>query len=198
MVSQAGIFVGSDTENGNGYNDMFVAAPVGAPVATASTFKGSYSVAFMDLSSGNPVYTLNATLSMNPDGAGNLGTVGLSGYIGGNGAIKSAQSLTGVKYIFTNGAGVVTFPNSNTAYLTGQYYLYISPDGNFVFGGSPYGFDMFVGVRTGTGTPSLSGLYYRAGLDQVSPLSTPGTRCWIPTTARSKRARVRLSVTSVC
>ena len=44
--------------------------------------------------------------------------------------------------------------------------MYISPDGNFVFGGSPQGWDMFVGVRTGIGTPSFSGLYYQAGLDQ--------------------------------
>ena len=42
---------------------------------------------------------------------------------------------------------MVTFPNSNppAAALTGQYYLYFSPDGNFVFGGSPYAADMFVG-----------------------------------------------------
>ena len=59
---------------------------------------------------------------------------------------------------------MLTFPNSNTALLVGQYYLYISPDGNFVFGGSPGAFDMFGGVRTGTGTPSLGGLYYQAGI----------------------------------
>jgi uncharacterized protein (TIGR03437 family) len=50
--------------------------------------------------------------------------------------------------------------------VIGQKYLYISPDGNFVFGGSPNGYDMLVGVRTGSGTPSFSGLYYQAGLDQ--------------------------------
>jgi uncharacterized protein (TIGR03437 family) len=172
LVNAQGIFVGGDTENANGYNDLFVAAPVGNTLAGASTFKGSYSVAFMDLSSGNPVYTLNAMLSMNPDGAGNLGTVGLSGYIGGA-AAKATQSLTGGRYIFTNGAGVINLPPSNTAYLQGQYYVYISPDGNFVFGGSPFSYDMFVGVRTATAAPSLNGLYYQAGIDQdVSTLSS--------------------------
>jgi uncharacterized protein (TIGR03437 family) len=166
LVNQQGIFVGGGTENTNGYNDMFIAAPVGTTPATASTFKGAYSVAYMDLSTGNPVYTLNAMLQMNPDGAGNLGTVGLSGYIGGNGATKSTQSITGAKYIFSNGAGKLTFLPSNAAFLTGQYFLYISPDGNFVFGGSPFGFDMFVGVRAATTTPALSGLYYQAGIDQ--------------------------------
>ena len=69
---------------------------------------------------------------------------------------KGTASFSNVKYIFSNGAAVVTFPNSNTALFTGQYYLYFSPDGNFVFGGSPNSFDLIVGVRTGTGTPNLN------------------------------------------
>ena len=44
--------------------------------------------------------------------------------------------------------------------------MYISPDGNFVFGGSPTSWDFWVGVRTGTGTPNFSGLYYQAGIDE--------------------------------
>src|SRR5260370_37741108 len=109
---------------------------------------------------------MGAMVSMNPDGAGSLGTVGVAGYVGQSGCSEVVQSLSNVKYIFSNGAAVVTFPNSNTAALTGQYCLYFSPDGNFVFGGSPISFDLFVGVRTGTGTPNLNGLYYEAGLDQ--------------------------------
>src|SRR5260370_32269054 len=107
---------------------------------------------------------MGAMVAMKPDGAGNLGTVGVAGYVGQSGSSKIVQSLSNVKYIFSNGAAVVTFPNSNTAALTGQYYLYFSPDGNFVFGGSPISFVLFVGVRTGTGTPNLNGLYYEAGL----------------------------------
>src|ERR1039458_2345328 len=120
----------------------------------------------MDLSSGNPLYTVGAMLTMNPDGAGNVGTVGVVWYAGQNGSGKGVQSLPNVKYIFSGGAAVVTFPNPSGALLTGQYYLYFSPDGNFVFGGSPYSADLLVGVRTGTGTPNLSGLYYEAGLDE--------------------------------
>ena len=166
LVNAQGIFVGSSTENLNGYNDVLIAAPLGSPLPTASTFRGSYSLAYLDLSSANPLYTLGAMLQMNPDGAGNVGTVGVAAYVGQNGSAKTVQSLPNVKYTFSNGAAVVTFPNSNTALFTGQYYLYFSPDGNFVFGGSPGSFDMLVGVRTGTGTPGLSGLYYEAGLDE--------------------------------
>ena len=173
-VNQQGIFIGGDTESLDGYNDLFIAVPVGSPVPTAASFKGNYTLAYMDLSSGSPQYTLNAMIQMSPNGVNNLGTVSLTGYVGGNGSTKYPQTLTGT-YGASNGAMVLTFPNSTTNFLTGQYYLYVSPDGNFVFGGSPGSFDMFVGVRTGTGTPSLGGLYYQAGIDQdESQLLTAG------------------------
>lgn len=177
LVSQQGIFVGGDSENQNGYNDIFLAVPIGSTPAGMSTFKGSYTAAFLDLSGDtqSPLYALNATLQMNPDGAGNLGTVSMSGYVGGYGSQKLTGSVSGLKYVFSNGAGVTTFPNSNSSFLAGQYYLYISPDGNFFVGGSPSSFDIMIGVRTGAGTPSLSGLYYQAGVDQdTSQLLTAG------------------------
>ena len=164
MVNAQGIFVGSSTENQNGYNDVFIAAPLAAPMPTTSTFKGAYSLAYMDLSSGTPTSTIGGMLQMNPDGAGNVGTVTFSGYLGSS--AKGSASFSNIKYNFSNGAAVVTFPNSNTALFTGQYYLYFSPDGNFVFGGSPNSFDLLVGVRTGTGTPNLNDTYYEVGLDQ--------------------------------
>ena len=163
-VNAQGIFVGSSTENLNGYNDVFIAAPLATPTPTAATFKGSYSLAYMDLSTGTPASTIGGMLQMNPDGAGNVGTVGFTGYVGSS--AKGTTSLSNIKYTFSNGAAVVTFPNSTTALFTGQYYLYFSPDGNFVFGGSPNSFDLIVGVRTGTGTPDLNNTYYEVGLDQ--------------------------------
>jgi uncharacterized protein (TIGR03437 family) len=166
LVNQQGIFVGSSTENQGGYHDLFIAAPLASPAPTASSFRGSYTLSYMDLSDGTPLHTLGAMAQMNPDGNGNVGTVALTGYIGQNGSSKITQSLSNAKYIFSGGAAVVTFPNSNSAFFTGQYYLYFSPDGNFVFGGSPVAADMFVGVRTGTGSSNLGGLYYEAGLDQ--------------------------------
>ena len=166
MVNAQGIFVGSSTENTSGYYDLFIAAPLSSPAPGPSTFKGSYSLAYMDFSGNYPQYTVGAMLQMSPDGVGNIGTVGVSAYEGQYGSAKAVQSLLNVKYRFSNGAAVVTFPNSSTAFFAGDYYLYFSPDGNFVFGGSPYSTDMLVGVRTGTGTPNLSGLYYEAGMDQ--------------------------------
>jgi uncharacterized protein (TIGR03437 family) len=118
----------------------------------------------MDLSSGTPTSTIGGMLQMNPDGAGNVGSVAFSGYLGSS--AKGTASFSNLKYVFSNGAGVLTFPNSTTALFAGQYYLYFSPDGNFVFGGSPNFADLIVGVRTGTGTPDLNNTYYEVGLDQ--------------------------------
>ncbi len=166
MVNAQAIFVGSCTENQNSYNDVFIAAPLGSPAPALSTFKGSYSLAYLDLSRNNPMHTVGAMLQMNPDGAGNIGNVGVSEYEGQYGSSKAVQSLSGVKYRFSNGAAVLTFPASQTAFFAGDYWLYFSPDGNFVFGGSPDFADLLVGVRTGATAPNLSGLYYEAGLDQ--------------------------------
>jgi uncharacterized protein (TIGR03437 family) len=165
LVNSAGIFVGSTTETTVGFNDLFIAAPLASPAPTAGSFKGTYTIAGIDLSSGSPSSTLGYLLQMNPDGVSALGTVSGVAYSGGSGSSKYPQSFTGSKYIASSGAMVVTFPNSTSNVVTGQKYVYISPDGNFIFGGSPQSFDMFVGVRNGSGA-SLGGLYYQAGLDQ--------------------------------
>jgi uncharacterized protein (TIGR03437 family) len=165
LVNSSGIFVGSTTETAGGFNDLFVAAPLSSPAPAAGSFKGTYTIAGIDLSSGTPSSTLSYLLQINPDGVSALGTVSGTAFVGSGGATKYPQSFTGSKYIASSGAMVVTFPNSTSNVVTGQKYVYISPDGNFIFGGSPQGFDMFVGVRTGS-SPSFGGLYYQAGLDQ--------------------------------
>ena len=162
LVSQQGIFVGSSTESG--FNDLFIAAPLASPMPTAATFKGSYWLADMDIANG-----IGSMFQVNPDGAGNLGNVSLTGYLEGNGSTVVTQTASAVKYSFSNGAAVVAFPSSSNATLiAGQKYLYFSPDGNFVFGGSPISWDFLVGIRTASGTPGFGGLYYQAGMDLSS------------------------------
>ena len=155
-----GIFIGSTTQNTEGYNDMVVAAPVGS-VATNATLNGGYTLAYI-----NPTFAGDALLTMNANGQGNIGTVNVTSYIGANSS-ATTQTLTGVSYAFTNGAAQLSFGGNNqTNLIGGTELLYISPDGNFVFGGSANGFDMFVGVRNATSTPTnYDGLYYQAGID---------------------------------
>lgn len=165
LVSKNGIFIGSSTENQLGYNDMLIAAP-NTSSTTLATFKGTYAVADLDSPDGNPVDTSEALLAMNPDGAGNLGTVTASGQTPSLGNVR--QSIGGVKYLISNGAYNVQFGGklNGSNLIAGDHYFYISPDGNFVFGGSPTGWDMLVGVRTTSGAPTFGGLYYQAGMYQ--------------------------------
>jgi uncharacterized protein (TIGR03437 family) len=168
MVSN-GIFIGSGTESGS-FNDLFIAGQIPSPSPTLSTFNGTYAMAYVNYPySQNPAYFNDAQFTLNPNGAGSLGNVSIRGYFAGNGTTVTGQVASGVKYIASGGAIVMTFPNAsqNTLSLVnGQEYLYFSPDGNFVFGGSPQQADMMIGVRTTTGgAPQLlnSSLYYNAG-----------------------------------
>jgi uncharacterized protein (TIGR03437 family) len=160
LVSQ-GIFIGSSTQNPSGFNDLFIAAPIGS---ATPAFSGTYSVAFMDLGLG-----ISGKYQLSPNGSGSLGTVAVSYYgVNSSGATFTGSSNeSGVKYTASNGAESMTFPSSTqstTLPVSGQEYLYSSPDGNFVFGGSPQGFDFFVGVHASS-SPTFSGLYYQAGID---------------------------------
>lgn len=161
-----GILVGSSTESG--YNDMLIAAPYSSSLSLSS-LSGSYTISSFFPGS-SPSTSLDATYQLNPNGASSLGTVSISGYTGAGAAIS--QNSSGVKYAYSNGAYTISFPSNSSAYFyqggtNGIIFLYTSPDSNFVFGGTAYGFDMFVGVRnpaSGASTP-LSGLYYEAGFD---------------------------------
>ena len=172
-VGANSVFVGSSTESGDW--DLFIAAPLTSQ--GLSTLQGPYSLAYIDatgfLTNGTPY---DALLQMTPNGSGSIGTVSLSAYATSSTPIT--QSFSGIKYIASNGAFVLTFPsNSNTALIQGQEYLYSTPDGSFVFGGSPNNFDMIVGVRTGSGS-GLGGFYYQAGMDlddsQLANGGSPG------------------------
>ena len=163
LVSQGGIFIGSTTENGNGYNDLFIAVPVGS-TATNATLNGAYSVAYLDptFSGGG-----DALLTFTANGQGGIPIVNVKGYVGTNTSV-STQTLNNVTYSFMHGAAQINFggTSNSTALIGGTELLYISPDGNLIFGGSYNGFDMFVGVRGATSNPSnYDGLYYQAGLD---------------------------------
>ncbi len=168
LVGANGVFIGSSTETTQAYNDLLIVAPVGSPLPTASTFNGSYTVAgFLPLPGYGAGYSEDVFFQMNPNGAGSLGGVTVTGYEGGNGTTTLSQSFSNVTYSFSNGAGVVNFPtNSKAQFFSGQEFLYFSPDGNFFFGGSPTGYDMIAGVRSTSGAQNFGGLYYQAGIDE--------------------------------
>lgn len=164
-----GALIGSSTENPGttaAYNnDLFIAAPA-TPTFTVANFNGPYT--FTRFLPGG-----DAQFTMNPNGAGKLAPVNNSGYTVDGGRFSGA-SYTGT-YTISGGAVIVNNGGSFLVGLAGGSYLvtpefetlYLSPDTNFIFGGSPDGYDIFVGVRNATGITTLSGsLYYEIGLDE--------------------------------
>jgi len=160
-VGANGVFVGSVTENGNW--DLFIAAPV--MNQSTSTLQGSYTLAYIDLTNEIVQVPIDAQLQMSPNGSGGIGNVNVSAYA--TSSTPATQTISGVKYFVSNNAFVIQFPSSSTSsnLIQGNEYLYSTPDGSFVFGGSPLDFDMIVGVKTGGSTPNFGGLYYQAGMD---------------------------------
>ncbi len=155
------IFIGSSSDNLANYNDLFICVPIGTG-ATNSTLNGAYTVAYFD-----PTFPGDALFTMTADGQGNIGTVNATDYLNSS-STSSTQSLSGVTYSFSNGAAQLKLggKRDSSTLLAGTELLYVSPDGNFVFGGSYDGWDMFVGVRAATSAPSnYGGLYYQAGLN---------------------------------
>jgi uncharacterized protein (TIGR03437 family) len=157
-VGADGVFVGSITETS--VNDIFIAAPLASQ--GTGTLNGPYSISYMQpgVESGGTPY--GALLQLSSNGSGTVGNVDVTAYADTTSA--TTQTITGVNYTVSNNAFVVNFPTNNTGLVQGQEFFYSTPDGSFIFGGSPEDFDMLVGVRTGT-TPAFGGLYYSAGFE---------------------------------
>lgn len=183
MVSN-GVLLGSTTEQPlstyNG-NDLLIATQLSNPVPSSSTLQGSWSMAGF-LPAGTPGGAADIFFQMSADGAGNISGLSVPGYIGADGTTIETQTISGFKYLFSTGAAVLNFPNNSSGlYFSGPEYVNFSPDGNFMFGGSPYGWDMIVGVKNPpAGTTQTffgsNGMYYQAGVDQdLSQYSANGS-----------------------
>lgn len=162
-----GLFVGSSTEGQ--VNDVFWAVQAGSSPVTNATLTGSYWVGYMNLPAGDPTSgTTDAFFQMNANGNGGLtGTINATGYVGTS-SNSTSQSISNATYSFTNGTGTLAFPASG-ALISGNKVIYVSPDGNFVIGGSPNGYDLFAAVRSATGSlggSSFKGLYAISGTDE--------------------------------
>ena len=158
-----GVFIGSSTESG--FNTMFVAARQATVPVTTSSFSQRYTVGYMNLPATSLTQVRDATFQLAPNGGGGLGSVAVSGYIGGEYAAVT-QTISNASYTFSARIGTLDFgPTSATALLSGSKQLFVSADGQLIFGGATNGWDMFVGVRTPTAAPAFSGLFYQAGMD---------------------------------
>jgi uncharacterized protein (TIGR03437 family) len=160
-------FVASATELNN--VTMLIGIPAGAN-ATNGSFKGSYTGGAIDFPGANINAAREASFGLSPDGAGNLGTVTLSGAGADLGGTALSQPVSGVTYSLSGeGSGTITFGAAASSQLvSGSKTLYISADGNIIMGGSPTGFDMLVGIRSLTGPASnatAANHYYMTALE---------------------------------
>ena len=166
LVSQ-GIFVGSSTDDH--INNLFIAAVAPSSAPTNASFNGNYWAAVVNYPSSSVSQARDMMFRLNPNGQGSLGTLNLTGLVGTNGNAVN-QTVNSAVYSFLNGALTLGFGGSLGAQtlIAGNELCYLSPDGNFFFGGSATGWDMIVGVRAFAGTippDALKGLYYQAGVD---------------------------------
>ena len=169
-------FVASATEGSN--VDIMIAIPAGSGGSNAS-FKGQYVTGYIDFLNADPTMVREANFGLTPDGAGNLGTLSVSGTAENLGGNPTTQTVSGATYTLAGeGSGTASFGAAASSQLiSGSKTFYISADGNIVIGGSPSGFDLLVGLRGLTGVAplnSINNIYYIAGLeDGYDPTQTP-------------------------
>jgi uncharacterized protein (TIGR03437 family) len=173
-----GVFTGSSTESeqdGNIFNDIFVAVPAATTALTNASFTAQYQTGLIDFTGASGAAIKNALFELSPDGKGGLGAFTLNGQASNQtNSLVLTQSVTGATYAFgSTGAATLTIPlpsgvTATNALLTGTRTMYMSADGNFVLGWTPTGYDIFFGVKTlGTqATNALSqGLYFTSALE---------------------------------
>jgi uncharacterized protein (TIGR03437 family) len=168
-----GVFIGSSTESG--FNNLFVAS-LRAPTAEP---RGAYRAAYTNLATANLSQVRDASFRFTiVNNSSSIGPVTVTGYSGGN-YNAATQTISTASYTFTNSAGTLNLgPRNNTDLLSGTLQFFISPDGQFIFGGSTTGWDMFVGIKelpTNVPPSTFDGLFFQAGIDVKRSTLPSGT-----------------------
>ncbi len=166
-------FVGSATESN--LFDVIIGVPVSGTV-TNSSLQGQYRVGAIDIPNGSITLAHNATLLVNADGNGNLGTLSVIGQAADNLDKEVTQTVSGAKYSLsgsgTSSSNVLTFPlgsgsTAQSQLLSGSKQFGVSSDGTIFVGGNVNGYDLEIGVKTtpGANNSTFNGTYYTAGSD---------------------------------
>ena len=169
-VSQ-GIFIGSSTEGA--LYDIVVAIPAGSGTSNSSV-KGNYQVGTLNFLQADPTLVRDAFLTLNADGSGNFAGIPVNGSAANLGSKNQTQTINGASYSMgASGIGIATFPaaaggDETNQLFSGNKVIFVSKDGNFLLGGDPNGFDIFVGIRpisSAADDSTFSGTYFMAGLE---------------------------------
>ncbi len=168
-------FVASATETLN--YDLLIGIPLNE-AATNASFKGTYNAAYLNLLSADVTQIRDATIQQfTADGQGNLGRLQVSGFAANQGSAILSQPVSGATYSLANitiMGGAINF-GASSSLLNGSEDFMISPDETLILGGSPGGFDIFVGAPV-VSSPSdvvFSRFYFQAALeDDASQLAS--------------------------
>jgi uncharacterized protein (TIGR03437 family) len=154
------------------YRDLLVAVPAGS-AASNNTVNGTFQTGFIDFQQANASQVRDGYFTLTSTGSGSFGNITINGAMANQGNNNVQQSFSAVTYSITgaNGSGTISFPTSSTplqALVSGQKTLFVSSDGNLLLGGDPNGFDLFVGVKSGSSAITNSmfqGTYFLAALE---------------------------------
>jgi hypothetical protein len=102
--------LGSSYESG--FFDFMVAVPMASSVSNAS-LSGTYRMVGMEYPNGDVTQILNSTFLINPDGAGNLGPIMVSGYAVAVSNTIFTQSIAGATYSLSGCYGIDEFPRAH-------------------------------------------------------------------------------------
>jgi uncharacterized protein (TIGR03437 family) len=151
--------------------DFMVAVPMATSVTNAS-LNGSYQMVGMEYPNGDVTQVSNYAFTINPDGAGNLGALSLSGHAVNVSDNLYTQSISGATYSLSGATGTMTFPaqSSGTSLISGTKQFFVSADGNILVGGSLDGYDIQIGINvTGSAaSANFNGTYFSGGEDYDS------------------------------
>jgi hypothetical protein len=166
--------VGSSTEVSGNTFDLFVAIPAPTQPQTSSSAEAGWSATDFELTAASTAQVRSSMVALSLDGAGNIGSLTLDGHAANfNGGVPVNQTVRGGTFsLNSDGSGVIAFPLP--AGVTGPgamlspdaRTLYISKSGNVILAGTPGAHDVFVAVRNGTGTNTLTNgqRFWNAGI----------------------------------
>ena len=170
-VSQ-GIFIGSSTEGA--LNDIVIAFPAGSGTSNGSV-NGTYQVGALGFLQADFTLARDSYFTLNADGAGHFSSISVNGSAANLGSTNQTQTINGASYTMGgSGSGTASFPAAASGDATHQLFngnkvLFVSKDGNFLLGGDPNGYDIFVGIRPTSSAADasiFSGIYFIAGLEE--------------------------------
>jgi uncharacterized protein (TIGR03437 family) len=150
--------IGSSTEASGNTFDFFVAIPAPTIAPNNSSVMAGWNATDFELTGASTAQVRDSQVAMSLDGAGNIGTLTLSGHAANyNKGGTVYQTVAGGTYnINTDGTGTITFPLpagiSGAGPMLGQAArtLYVSKTGNILLAATPGGHDVFLAVRNAT------------------------------------------------